>query len=1128
MERKNLLWRMVSKIVLALLLVNTIAFTGNSLVKEVAASDGGSIDSWPMFRHYADHTGYSVSNISSPIVSLKNETSAAGFRSSPSADNDSIYACNLDGYVFAWWAKPPYGNKWPLGTKYGSIYSSPAVAENMVFFGSYDKNIYALSALNGTQIWNFPTGDVVKSSPVISKGVLYIGSCDGYVYALNASSTRQELWRYRTVYAVESSPAVFNDTIFFGANDGRVYALEESGRYKWKYVTGGPVISSPAVTDDMVFVGSNDTNVYALNITTGEKIWNYTTGGPVTSSPAIGYDMVFVGSSDTHVYALNITTGEQIWNYTTGGPVHSSPALTANEEVIVGSADGSIYVLNLTGGCIWSRDTGGPIFSSPAIAKGLIIVGSDNNQVYIFAGNRPPVANFSFTPGNPIVTGQVAFDGSLSSDPDENETSDKPVGFYWNFDDGKSDYGKPKVAHSFCAARIYNVTLTVVDKYAQPDTTWQLVKVTEAWPMFRHDPTHVGCSTSQAPVRNVMLWPAVEVGLPVSEDQIYPSPAVVGDLVFVCFNNITTTSGAIYAINATNGMVKWGPKVPAPGYRIYSSPAFVNGSVYVGCEDGKIYCWNANDGTAAAPIPAGYPHAIYSSPAFNNGCIVVSSGDGYVYSVNITAGMSVRKSPMQLGTALYSSPAIANGTIFVGSYNGKLYALDESTLNVKWTYQTNGEIRSSPAVACNTVFVGSRDNNIYAIDINANTSRWSYTTDGYVDSSPAVVDGIVFVGSRDGNLYALNATDRKEVWPHKPIGTIRWSSPTVAEGKVFVGSTAGKIYALSVVDGSEVWSFQTGGAVESSPAVLDNTLYVSSQNGSLYAFSSWVHDVAVSNVTATPPSVIQGRSVTITFEVENEGSYNESIDVTVDYNGTIINNTSVSLTHGNRTTLIVPWDTSSVTPGNYTISANATIEIDDHPEDNSANCNVTVRGPEHDVAIVNVTTSKTGCTLPNGTLMPTVGGNYSTWVNVTIENHGDFNETFNVYLFANSTPLKSWTITLANGESTRRDFNWSLEGYPKGNYTIGAVAELASDDHPADNNFTDCWITVTIDGDVNGDGKVDVKDVFAVAKAYGSVKPPAPSPPGHPWNPNCDINDDGKVDLKDYYIVNKRYGSADP
>jgi hypothetical protein len=55
-------------------------------------------------------------------------------------------------------------------------------------------------------------------------------------------------------------------------------------------------------------------------------------------------------------------------------------------------------------------------------------------------------------------------------------------------------------------------------------------------------------------------------------------------------------------------------------------------------------------------------------------------------------------------------------------------------------------------------------------------------------------------------------------------------------------------------------------------------------------------------------------------------------------------------------------------------------------------------------------------------------------------------------------------------------------------------------------------------GDVNKDGIVDLKDVYEVARAYGS-RPDSPN-----WNPSCDLNEDSFVDMKDYAIVCKNYG----
>jgi len=59
-----------------------------------------------------------------------------------------------------------------------------------------------------------------------------------------------------------------------------------------------------------------------------------------------------------------------------------------------------------------------------------------------------------------------------------------------------------------------------------------------------------------------------------------------------------------------------------------------------------------------------------------------------------------------------------------------------------------------------------------------------------------------------------------------------------------------------------------------------------------------------------------------------------------------------------------------------------------------------------------------------------------------------------------------------------------------------------------------------ITGDVNGDGKVDVKDLALVIKAFGAF-------PGDPrFNPSCDLNQDGRIDLRDIVIVVQNFGKT--
>jgi hypothetical protein len=67
-------------------------------------------------------------------------------------------------------------------------------------------------------------------------------------------------------------------------------------------------------------------------------------------------------------------------------------------------------------------------------------------------------------------------------------------------------------------------------------------------------------------------------------------------------------------------------------------------------------------------------------------------------------------------------------------------------------------------------------------------------------------------------------------------------------------------------------------------------------------------------------------------------------------------------------------------------------------------------------------------------------------------------------------------------------------------------------------SLSTCIFTVILTGDLNHDGKIDIKDISIVAKAYGSD----PTKPN--WNPIADLNHDGKVDIKDVAIVAKVFG----
>ena len=81
--------------------------------------------------------------------------------------------------------------KWSYATG-NTMYSSPAVANGMVYFVSYypGYNVYALKASTGAKLWSYTTGFWVHSSPAVANGVVYVGSLDGRTYAFELRRRR--------------------------------------------------------------------------------------------------------------------------------------------------------------------------------------------------------------------------------------------------------------------------------------------------------------------------------------------------------------------------------------------------------------------------------------------------------------------------------------------------------------------------------------------------------------------------------------------------------------------------------------------------------------------------------------------------------------------------------------------------------------------------------------------------------------------------------------------------------------------------------------------------------------------------------------------------------------------------
>ncbi len=130
-----------------------------------------------------------------------------------------------------------------------------------------------------------------------------------------------------------------------------------------------------------------------------------------------------------------------------------------------------------------------------------------------------------------------------------------------------------------------------------------------------------------------------------------------------------------------------------------------------------------------------------SSPAVVNGVVYVGSYDGNVYAFNAVTGAKLWSFPT--GGEVFSTPAVANGVVYVGSNDQNVYALNAATGAKLWSYATTYDVTSSPAVANGMVYIGSEDGKRVRAQSRQRGKGVVLRHPPRHDSSPAV-------GQRDG------------------------------------------------------------------------------------------------------------------------------------------------------------------------------------------------------------------------------------------------------------------------------------------------------------------------------------------------------------------------------------------
>jgi parallel beta-helix repeat protein len=398
-------------------------------------------------------------------------------------------------------------------------------------------------------------------------------------------------------------------------------------------------------------------------------------------------------------------------------------------------------------------------------------------------------------------------------------------------------------------------------------------------------------------------------------------------------------------------------------------------------------------------------------------------------------------------------------------------------------------------------------------------------SDGSVDPPTAPV-------SHSGNVYSLTddvqgsiTVEQDNIAVNGMGHAVRWT------GTSPIGVNLGSRTNVTLVN-IRIENFVSGIYLyTSNQNTITQTSIIGNSGYGIYLYSSSNNNVIGNSITANTVGIFLDSSSANSISenrIENnsEGVYTQNSLSNRIFHNNFLNNSEQAYAE----TSADIWDNTYPSGGNYWDNytgvdqkcgsnqdhsgsdgmGDTPYTIDSNNEDNYPLMNPWTPPAGHNVAVISVVSAKT-----------VIGQGYSGNVTVYGANKGEYFETFSVTTYADVTPIASTTVPLGSGSTASNTFSWNTNGTPRGNYTISAYAgQVPGETDTSDNNFTDGWILVSVVGDVNGDGKVNLVDVFSVALAYGSV-------PGMTnWKPNLDINNDGKINLIDYFTTALNYGKS--
>jgi outer membrane protein assembly factor BamB len=324
---------------------------------------------------------------------------------------------------------------------------------------------------------------------------------------------------------------------------------------------------------------------------------------------------------------------------------------------------------------------------------------------------------------------------------------------------------------------------------------------------------------------------------------VFSVPAVAGDLVF-----IGSCAGTFYALNKTNGEVRWSYDIRRDGKQqsFHGNPLFIDDLILIGtdrsCDPegvGHVYAFERNTGKVRWK---------YKSTSVPTDIVKVGSNiffgsfQDQWSAVDIqSAGLAWRFSTNAPNPNCdpIRSPVADEHHVYIAGLDGVIYALEPTTGRVKWKIKLPASPTTSLLLNAKSLFIGASNNHIYRLKTDTGEIESQIAVQAMPVGRP-MFDGnslILFLENRSeraGYVISLSTDLEKLLWVQK--SSPEWASerPREWRGLVLSGNCRGELAAFRTSDGAPQWKLNLKGCIRSI-GESGNTLFVGVQEGMVYA-----------------------------------------------------------------------------------------------------------------------------------------------------------------------------------------------------------------------------------------------------------------------------------------------------